>query len=68
PGGAGQGGPEDPHPWQNQLRAARDRNEQTQVQYLDPNQDPLRRRPQRQVSRPQQPPRQAPQAPPPGYG
>ncbi len=31
PGGAGQGGPEDPHPWQNQLRAARDRNEQTQV-------------------------------------
>ncbi len=60
PGGAGQGGPEDPHPWQNQLRAARDRNEQTQVQYLDPNQDPLRRRPQRQVSRPQQPPRQAP--------
>ncbi|MFD6315986.1 serine/threonine-protein kinase [Streptomyces nigra] len=51
PGGPG---PEDPHPWQNQLRAARDRNEQTQVQYLDPNQDPLRRRPQRQVARPQQ--------------
>ncbi|MDH6450594.1 MULTISPECIES: serine/threonine-protein kinase [unclassified Streptomyces] len=48
------GGPEDPHPWQNQLRAARDRNEQTQVQYLDPNEDPLRRRPQRQVARPQQ--------------
>ncbi|MBT2366932.1 serine/threonine protein kinase [Streptomyces sp. ISL-10] len=46
--------PEDPHPWQSQLRAARDRNEQTQVQYLDPNQDPLRRRPQRQA--PQQPP------------
>ncbi|MGC9500559.1 protein kinase domain-containing protein [Streptomyces sp. WG7] len=74
PGGPGQGqpgGPEDPHPWQNQLRAARDRNEQTQVQYLDPNEDPLRRRPQRQVSRPQQPPRQAPQGPPPqqpGYG
>ncbi len=71
PGGPGQGeggGPEDPHPWQNQLRAARDRNEQTQVQYLDPNADPLRRRPQRQVSRPQQPPRQAPQGPPPGYG
>ncbi|MFC9338143.1 serine/threonine-protein kinase [Streptomyces sp. NPDC057020] len=39
---------EDPHPWQSQLRAARDRNEQTQVQYLDPSQDPLRRRPQRQ--------------------
>ncbi|MFF8804792.1 serine/threonine-protein kinase [Streptomyces omiyaensis] len=48
---------EDPHPWQTQLRAARDRNEQTQVQYLDPAEDPLRRRPPR---RPQQPP----QAPP----
>ncbi|MFE3030050.1 serine/threonine-protein kinase [Streptomyces canus] len=68
------GGPEDPHPWQNQLRAARDRNEQTQVQYLDPNEDPLRRRPQRQVARPQpqQPPQrqQRPQQRPPqgGYG
>ncbi|GGW77198.1 serine/threonine-protein kinase [Streptomyces lomondensis] len=67
PGQQGQGGPEDPHPWQNQLRAARDRNEQTQVQYVDPGQDPLRRRPQRQVARPQQqPPRR--QAPPPGPG
>ncbi|MFF3405675.1 serine/threonine-protein kinase [Streptomyces sp. NPDC002742] len=75
PGGQpGQG--EDPHPWQNQLRAARDRNEQTQVQYLDPNEDPLRRRPQRQVARPQQqqqpqPQQQRPQRgqqPPPGYG
>lgn len=51
PGGPGAPGagprPEDPHPWQSQLRAARDRNEQTQVQYLDPSQDPLRRRPQR---------------------
>jgi len=56
--------PEQPHPWQNQLRAARDRNEQTQVQqYLDPNEDPLRRRPQRQVARPQQqrPQQQRPQ-------
>ncbi|MCD9878537.1 serine/threonine-protein kinase [Streptomyces guryensis] len=58
--------PEQPHPWQNQLRAARDRNEQTQVQqYLNPGEDPLRRRPQRQVARPQQqraqqqPPQQA---------
>ncbi|MFI2504295.1 serine/threonine-protein kinase [Streptomyces sp. NPDC018972] len=73
PGGPG-AGPEDPHPWQNQLRAARDRNEQTQVQYLDPSQDPLRRRPQRQVSRPpqqqpQQPQRRPqPQQPGPGYG
>ncbi|MFE0457558.1 serine/threonine-protein kinase [Streptomyces sp. NPDC058914] len=63
PGAQGQHGqhgqqPEQPHPWQNQLRAARDRNEQTQVQYIDPDEDPLRRRPQRQVARPQQQPRQ----------
>ncbi|MET9727597.1 serine/threonine-protein kinase [Streptomyces zaomyceticus] len=52
---------EEPHPWQNQLRAARDRNEQTQVQYLDPSQDPLRRRPQRQPPpQHQQPPQQQP--------
>ncbi|MFE9835082.1 serine/threonine-protein kinase [Streptomyces sp. NPDC005551] len=64
----GPGGPQDPHPWQSQLRAARDRNEQTQVQsYLDPNEDPLRRRPQRQVARPQQQPQQQrPQQPPQG--
>lgn len=56
------GDPNDPHPWQNQMRAARDRNEQTQYQaHLDPNDDPLRRRPQRQVARPQQPPQQRPQ-------
>ncbi|MGX9887192.1 serine/threonine-protein kinase [Streptomyces sp. NPDC002276] len=56
-------GPEQPHPWQNQLRAARDRNEQTQFQpYLDPGEDPLRRRPQRQVSRAPQPPQQPRQA------
>jgi serine/threonine-protein kinase len=53
--------PEQPHPWQTQLRAARDRNEQTQIQYLSPEDDPLRHRPQRQVARPQQQPRQAPQ-------
>ncbi|RVU24514.1 serine/threonine protein kinase [Streptomyces antnestii] len=46
--------PDDPHPWQNQLRAARDRNEQTQVQYLDPNDDPLRHRPHRRPAQPQQ--------------
>ncbi|GAA3504010.1 hypothetical protein GCM10019016_111230 [Streptomyces prasinosporus] len=69
PPGQPGGGPEDPHPWQNQLRAARDRNEQTQVQYLDPGQDPLRRRPQRQVARPQpqQPPQRHPQARPDGH-
>ncbi|MFB8407341.1 serine/threonine-protein kinase [Streptomyces sp. NPDC055912] len=48
PQGAQAAQSEEPHPWQSQLRAARDRNEQTQVQYLDPSQDPLRRRPQRQ--------------------
>ncbi|WP_405687410.1 serine/threonine-protein kinase [Streptomyces sp. NBC_00057] len=53
--------PEGPHPWQSQLRAARDRNEQTQVQYLDPSQDPLRRRPQR--SQPQQQPQRRQQPP-----
>ncbi|GAA3372079.1 hypothetical protein GCM10020367_25600 [Streptomyces sannanensis] len=47
--------PDQPHPWQTQLRAARERNEQTQIQYLDPSEDPLLRRPQRQA--PQQPPR-----------
>jgi serine/threonine-protein kinase len=61
--------PQEPHPWQSQLRAARDRNEQTQVQsYLDPSEDPLRRRPQRQVARPQQHPPQRQQPAPPGYG
>ncbi|WP_329210447.1 serine/threonine protein kinase [Streptomyces sp. NBC_00683] len=50
---------DEPHPWQSQLRAARDRNEQTQVQYLDPSQDPLRRRPQRQQQ--QAPQHQQPQ-------
>ncbi|MFB6841030.1 serine/threonine-protein kinase [Streptomyces sp. NPDC056361] len=56
--------PEEPHPWQNQLRQVRDRNEQTQVQYLDPSEDPLRRRPQRP-----QPPQQQPQDRHPGpYG
>ncbi|MFF8693373.1 serine/threonine-protein kinase [Streptomyces sp. NPDC015144] len=54
--------PEEPHPWQSQLRAARDRNEQTQLQYLDPSEDPLRRRPQR--PQPQQQPQQRRQPPP----
>ncbi|MEV7685965.1 protein kinase [Streptomyces bungoensis] len=79
-GQPGQQHPDQPHPWQNQLRAARDRNEQTQIQYLDPDEDPLRRRPQRQVARPQQQPQpdrqQRPQQPQPrgrqrppaGYG
>ncbi|MFF3749971.1 serine/threonine-protein kinase [Streptomyces sp. NPDC002018] len=60
--------PEGPHPWQSQLQAARDRNEQTQVQYLDPDQDPLRRRPQRpqaprQQHQPPQPPARQQQRP-----
>ncbi|MFI7356986.1 protein kinase [Streptomyces avidinii] len=60
--------PDQPHPWQSQMQAARDRNEQTQIQYLDPNEDPLRRRPQRQAPPPpQQRPQQQPyrQGPPP---
>ncbi|MFE6459559.1 serine/threonine-protein kinase [Streptomyces cinereoruber] len=67
----GQG--EEPHPWQSQLRAARDRNEQTQVQYLDPSEDPLRRRPQRRPQQPphppqnQQPPQNRQQQQPPPY-
>ncbi|MEV0849591.1 serine/threonine-protein kinase [Streptomyces sp. NPDC049954] len=61
----GSGDPGQPHPWQNQMRAARDRNDQTSVQYVDPEQDPLRRRPQRRPAPPQQPQnRPGPQ----GYG
>ncbi|MEU5241832.1 serine/threonine-protein kinase [Streptomyces lydicus] len=52
--------PEGPHPWESQMRAARDRNDQTQVQYLDPGQDPLRRRPQRRPAQQQPYPQQAP--------
>lgn len=65
PMGAPAGGPpnpDNPHPWESQMRAARDRNEQTQVQYLDPAEDPLRRRPQRQAAPQQQQP-QRPQQP-----
>ncbi|MFJ1745951.1 serine/threonine-protein kinase [Streptomyces sp. NPDC088116] len=69
PGGDAEG----PHPWQNQMQGVRDRNEQTQVQYLDPSQDPLRRRPHRPQGAPppqgQQPPQgqrhQGRQPPPP---
>ncbi|MEU7167003.1 protein kinase [Streptomyces morookaense] len=43
-----------PHPWQTQMAAARDRNEQTQLQYLDPADDPLRRRPTRREAQQQQ--------------
>ncbi|MET9610287.1 protein kinase [Streptomyces sp. NPDC006512] len=69
--------PDAPHPWQSQMRAVRDRNEQTQMHYLDPSEDPLRRRPQRQAPpppqhqpRPPQQPQQPPQyrqAPPPQH-
>ncbi|WP_371643695.1 protein kinase [Streptomyces sp. NBC_00597] len=58
--------PDQPHPWQSQMQAARDRNEQTQMHYLDPSEDPLRRRPQRQAPPPpQQQPPQYRQGPPP---
>ncbi|MGW2044093.1 protein kinase domain-containing protein [Streptomyces sp. NPDC001858] len=67
PGHQGQQ-PEQPHPWATQMQGARDRNEQTQVQqFLDPGEDPLRRRPQRQVARPQQQPPQQQQPYPPQH-
>ncbi|MEW2548336.1 protein kinase [Streptomyces sp. NPDC047002] len=59
-GGEGQQGP---HPWESQLRAARDRNEQTQVQPVDPGQDPLRHRPHRQPQQGGRPPYGAAPAP-----
>ncbi|MER5973864.1 serine/threonine-protein kinase [Streptomyces sp. NPDC002055] len=71
--GAGPGGPnadptqamppvqDGPHPWQGQMAAARDRNEQTQVQYLDPSEDPLRRRPPRRPAAPPPQPYGGPQ-------
>jgi serine/threonine-protein kinase len=57
--------PPGPHPWESQLNAARHRAEQTEVQYLDPSQDPLRRRPRRQPAAP--PPAAPPQAYQQGY-
>ncbi|WP_129842316.1 serine/threonine-protein kinase [Streptomyces sp. RFCAC02] len=54
---------DDPHPWQDQLRAARDRNEPTRVQPVDPGHDPLQRSPQR---RPQRRPAPAPRRQDPG--
>ncbi|MFD3874455.1 protein kinase [Streptomyces sp. NPDC058623] len=70
--------PDAAHPWQSQMRAVRDRNEQTQMHYLDPSQDPLRRRPRRQAppppqhqprppQQPQQPPQYRPAPPPQHY-
>ncbi|KIF07348.1 serine/threonine protein kinase, partial [Streptomyces sp. RSD-27] len=73
PGGGDQGAPDPtsvmppvqrpdaPHPWQSQMRAARDRNEQTQMHYLYPAEDPLRRRPQRQAPPVPPPPQHQPQ-------
>ncbi|UQA95146.1 serine/threonine-protein kinase [Streptomyces halobius] len=56
--------PEGPHPWESQMRAARDRNEQTQVQqFLNPEDDPLRRAPQRRPAPQQQPQYRRQQAP-----
>ncbi|MFJ4418747.1 serine/threonine-protein kinase [Streptomyces sp. NPDC088925] len=66
PPGQQGGDPDAPHPWESQLRAARDRNEQTQIQYLDPDEDPLRRRPHRQQPPQQQGPGPYGYAPQPG--
>ncbi|WUH93300.1 serine/threonine protein kinase [Streptomyces sp. NBC_00433] len=46
-----QGGP---HPWESQLSAARQRNDQTEARYLPPEMDPLFRRPRRQPGQPEQ--------------
>ncbi|WP_431949231.1 protein kinase domain-containing protein [Actinacidiphila sp. bgisy167] len=54
PQGSGPDAPQGPHPWESQLSRARARAEQTEIQYLDPEQDPLRRRPRRAAA--QQPP------------
>ncbi|NJQ07490.1 hypothetical protein HCN56_18345, partial [Streptomyces lonarensis] len=59
-GGSTGGGQDEPHPWQSQMRAARDRNEQTQVQPFDPAEDPLRHAPQRGPRPPQRPRQQQP--------
>ncbi|PWI45255.1 serine/threonine-protein kinase [Streptomyces sp. ICBB 8177] len=48
--------PQGPHPWESQLSAARSRNEQTEVRYLDPSEDPLRHRPRRRPGQGQLPP------------
>jgi serine/threonine-protein kinase len=45
-------GPQGPHPWESQLSAARNRNQQTEIGYLDPSQDPLRHRPRRPAPAP----------------
>jgi serine/threonine-protein kinase len=55
--------PSHPHPWESQLSAARHRNQQTEIGYLDPSQDPLRHRPRRQPQ-PQPSPQPRPQAAP----
>ncbi|WP_063835982.1 serine/threonine-protein kinase [Actinacidiphila yeochonensis] len=58
--GAAGGTPPDPHhPWESQLSAARQRNEQTEVRPVDPGLDPLHRPPLRRSQQPQQQPRQA---------
>ncbi|MFE7492263.1 protein kinase, partial [Kitasatospora sp. NPDC057541] len=74
--------PEAPHPWQTQLRAARDRNQQTEIAYYGPEdfeEPPVAPPPYQAGGRPpqgapqgyQQPGQQPPggyrQAPPPGY-
>ncbi|CAG7622977.1 serine/threonine-protein kinase [Actinacidiphila bryophytorum] len=63
PGGQ-QSGQQGPHPWESQLSAARQRNDQTEARYLPPEMDPLFRRPRRQPGQPAQPEGQGR----PGYG
>ncbi|WP_327290915.1 serine/threonine-protein kinase [Streptomyces sp. NBC_01198] len=48
------GRPQGPHPWESQLSAARQRNDQTEARYLPPEMDPLFRRPRRQPGQQEQ--------------
>ncbi|MFC8451956.1 protein kinase [Kitasatospora sp. NPDC057223] len=75
PGQAAPAQPEAPHPWQTQLRAARDRNQQTEIGFLDPEElraPQVAPQPYQAGRPPQQPPQQGQQGQgqgqPPGYG
>ncbi|MFJ1755196.1 serine/threonine-protein kinase [Kitasatospora sp. NPDC088134] len=68
PGAPGQPPAEDPHPWQNQLQAARDRNAQTRIGYFEPEDlaaPPVAPRPYQAGQYP--PPGQRPPVAPPPY-
>ncbi|MFI6446083.1 serine/threonine-protein kinase [Kitasatospora sp. NPDC050543] len=72
PGRPPAGQPEAPHPWQTQLRAARDRNQQTEIGYFEPEELRAPQVAPRPYQAGQQPPPPGqyggPPAPPQGYG